>query len=248
MSAESRSHWRRVHEYVLGVCEATQSYDFFSRSVACIDRLIGCVAATALVAERDGSIGEIALSRAVAGTADPSLLDRFNARYRYLAPSLNPMVLARSVTDFSDYERTPYVDEFIRPNGWWSSAYAAGGPFLLSLFRSKGDALFSTREIETLRVITQHLNNHFRLLTTVDRSIRPRMTNAELAPHAVPLTRREVEIVHCLVRRMTAREIAVFLGISPRTVEQHIANMYEKLDVHCRQSLVRLVAGQETNA
>ena len=44
-----------------------------------------------------------------------------------------------------------------------------------------------------------------------------------------------------LALRMTAREIGSSMFISHRTVERHIANMYEKLSVHNRQALLRSV-------
>jgi two-component system nitrate/nitrite response regulator NarL len=43
------------------------------------------------------------------------------------------------------------------------------------------------------------------------------------------LTRRETEILRLLAGGRTSRQIASALGISPRTVESHIAKVYEKL-------------------
>lgn len=48
------------------------------------------------------------------------------------------------------------------------------------------------------------------------------------------LTEREVEVLQWLARGKTNREIGVVLHISPRTVQNHIANVYEKLGVYSR--------------
>jgi DNA-binding NarL/FixJ family response regulator len=66
-----------------------------------------------------------------------------------------------------------------------------------------------------------------------------RVTAAELAPNSGLLTRREAEVLAHLALRMTAKEIASALLVSHRTVERHIGNVYEKLDVHDRETLLR---------
>ncbi len=53
-----------------------------------------------------------------------------------------------------------------------------------------------------------------------------------------PLTRRELEILELLVRRLSAKEIAHHLVISDRTVKRHTANIYQKLGVNSRQQAV----------
>jgi two-component system NarL family response regulator len=48
------------------------------------------------------------------------------------------------------------------------------------------------------------------------------------------LTQRELDILSALSRGLTDREIAQQLYISVRTVQSHLAHIYEKLHVHCR--------------
>lgn len=54
------------------------------------------------------------------------------------------------------------------------------------------------------------------------------------APNALPLTRREADIFHWLGHGKTNREMAVILGLSPRTVEKHCERLFEKLGVENR--------------
>jgi LuxR family transcriptional regulator, maltose regulon positive regulatory protein len=47
-----------------------------------------------------------------------------------------------------------------------------------------------------------------------------------------PLTLRELEILHLLGQRLSAKEIAAQLNLSPNTVKRHRANIYQKLGVN----------------
>jgi DNA-binding CsgD family transcriptional regulator len=57
-----------------------------------------------------------------------------------------------------------------------------------------------------------------------------------------PLSRREMEILRLLVRRLTDREIASTLFLSPRTVESHVARILDKLGVENRRAAVATAA------
>lgn len=81
-----------------------------------------------------------------------------------------------------------------------------------------------------------------------DIYVHPAMTRSLLRqPAAAPsrrgtpapaLTPREVEVLRLLVRGNTNRQIAGLLGLSPRTVESHRANLMGKLGLESRVELV----------
>jgi LuxR family maltose regulon positive regulatory protein len=50
-----------------------------------------------------------------------------------------------------------------------------------------------------------------------------------------PLTNRELEIIELLAQRMSNKEIAGKLFISPETVKRHTINIYQKLGVNNRR-------------
>lgn len=52
-----------------------------------------------------------------------------------------------------------------------------------------------------------------------------------------PLTWRETQISQYVVNGLTCKEIAKILGLSPRTVEVHKANLMKKLGVHSKAEL-----------
>ena len=61
-------------------------------------------------------------------------------------------------------------------------------------------------------------------------------------PELDKLTVREREIATLVVDGLTNAEIGARLGISPGTVGRHLANIYERLDIHSRAALAALAA------
>ena len=57
-------------------------------------------------------------------------------------------------------------------------------------------------------------------------------------PLPEPLTKREREILHCLVDGLSNKEIAQQLVLSTGTVKWHLKNLYNKLNVHTRSQAV----------
>jgi ATP/maltotriose-dependent transcriptional regulator MalT len=58
-------------------------------------------------------------------------------------------------------------------------------------------------------------------------------------PSADPLSKRELEVLHCLAAGMSNQEIAQKIVVAVGTVKRHINNIYNKLDVHSRIQAVR---------
>ncbi len=55
------------------------------------------------------------------------------------------------------------------------------------------------------------------------------------------LTEREQQVLNCIVRGETVKELAARLGIVPSTAEGHVRNIYEKLEVSNRAGVVARV-------
>jgi LuxR family maltose regulon positive regulatory protein len=53
-----------------------------------------------------------------------------------------------------------------------------------------------------------------------------------------PLTEREMEVLALLQKRMSTKEIAAALFITPGTVKRHTHVIFQKLDVHTRREAV----------
>ena len=61
-------------------------------------------------------------------------------------------------------------------------------------------------------------------------------------PILEPLTERELEVLGGLQRRLSNKEIAEELAISPLTVKRHASNIYGKLGVASRRQAIRRVS------
>ena len=59
-----------------------------------------------------------------------------------------------------------------------------------------------------------------------------------IEPLVEPLTEREMQVLELLARRLTDREIADTLVISPFTVRRHLDNISQKLGARGRRTLV----------
>lgn len=56
------------------------------------------------------------------------------------------------------------------------------------------------------------------------------------------LTPREQQVLRLVAEGATSREIAAHIKLSPKTVENHRANLMKKLDVHSKMELIRYAA------
>ncbi len=68
--------------------------------------------------------------------------------------------------------------------------------------------------------------------------------NQQIIPQ-LSLTARENQVLHLMIRRFSNTEIAEAVGISERTVRFHVSNIFSKLRVHDRRSLLATLAGLE---
>jgi DNA-binding CsgD family transcriptional regulator len=64
---------------------------------------------------------------------------------------------------------------------------------------------------------------------------------------ALTLTPTEAQVARLAGAGLSTRDVAAELGISPRTVETHLASLYGKLGVTSRAELGRVMALRETN-
>ena len=56
--------------------------------------------------------------------------------------------------------------------------------------------------------------------------------------NAIRFSRREIDVVACLLKRRSTKKIASILGMSPKTVATHLRNIMLKLEVNSRDSII----------
>jgi len=67
----------------------------------------------------------------------------------------------------------------------------------------------------------------------------PSTSRADSAQRAVRLTKREIEVLSLIAQGHSSKEAADALYVSKRTVDFHLANIYDKLQVNNRVQAFR---------
>ncbi|WP_290057694.1 helix-turn-helix transcriptional regulator [Amycolatopsis solani] len=143
---------------------------------------------------------------------------------------------AAALTDLADLRTLrglPFYTDFYRPRGTVDQLLCVvqvddRHGRVLTLSRSRPG--FSARDHDLVELLTPHLAQAFA------RHERPAVR--PLAGTAPALTARELEVARLVARAATDREIARRLGISPRTVQKHLQQIYRKLGLASRTELL----------
>jgi DNA-binding CsgD family transcriptional regulator len=146
---------------------------------------------------------------------------------------------------WNHYRDTEYDTDFNRPMnlgqtvgiGWMDELN--GREMVITMHRTRGSHPFTEADASTLRLIRPLFSRVWNLSRENDILRRECYYPAELDVGTDILSSREAEVAHLLLHRISMREIAGRLGISPRTVERHALHIYRKLDVANRRELVR---------
>jgi len=74
-------------------------------------------------------------------------------------------------------------------------------------------------------------------------NVAQRFVNRRISPQWKPkLTKRENEILGLIAQGLSSKEVAATLFVSKRTIDFHLANTYEKLQVSNRVQAFRIAA------
>lgn len=68
------------------------------------------------------------------------------------------------------------------------------------------------------------------------------ITEQGLEADAIKLTKREIEVLTLVIEGRSSKEVADMLYVSKRTVDFHLANIYDKLQVNNRVQAFRRAA------
>jgi DNA-binding NarL/FixJ family response regulator len=124
----------------------------------------------------------------------------------------------------------------------------ADEPFVLEALGAgaSGYVLKDTTATELLRAIAEAAAGRRYLSASLAGSLRgldhERPPATEGADRYEALTAREREVLQLVAEGLTSRAIAARLGVSPRTIESHRANLMAKLRTPTTAGLVRFVA------
>ncbi|MEV6875733.1 helix-turn-helix transcriptional regulator [Amycolatopsis sp. NPDC051128] len=158
-----------------------------------------------------------------------------------------PLGTSAALTDLADLRTLrglPLYTDFYRPRGTIDQLLCVvqvddRHGRVLTLSRSRPG--FSRRDRELADLLAPHLAQAFA------REERPPVRPVT-ATTSVLLTAREREVAGSVARASTDREIARHLGISPRTVQKHLQQIYRKLGLTSRAELIVHLSGRDGSA
>jgi DNA-binding CsgD family transcriptional regulator len=252
-----RIPWLKVHDYLLQVESCATPREFMLTASAEVQKLIPYDIAAGFFSTNDGKSLE-AIGPPV------SVKTSYNTYYRTRQPSYLSGLKGHDhwdvpigpVTNWYKHKNLEYAVDFMIPNELCKGLTKTQGPFALltgipeqqitlAIFRSRLAPDFTDTDVAILDVLNQHLGNLYKILHRKEELAGPALSVQAITERFHSLSRREAELCCLLARRLNTAEIGAYLFISPRTVERHIENIFEKLDVRSREQL-RTTLGVET--
>ena len=252
-----RIPWKKVHDYLLQVERCQTIREFMLTASAEVQKLIPFDSAAGFFSTNDGK------SLEAIGPPE-SVKTSYNTYYHarlagYLLGQSkrkgNWKVLFGPVVNWREHRNLEYAADFMIPNGFSKGLSRAQGPFpqlaqfteqqtTLAIFRSRLAPDFTDTDISILEVLNQHLGNLYTILRGKEELPNPALSIQAITERFHCLSRREAELCCLLARRLNTTEIGACLFISRRTVERHIENIFDKLDVRSRGQLRRTLGVQ----
>ncbi len=111
------------------------------------------------------------------------------------------------------------------------------GPDLIPLLRELRSQAIATAYVD--RILDVYgVGVESETLPEYGRTEMPPVLNPEAAAMIAEFTNREMDVLHLLNERLTNKEIAEKLHLSPYTVKQYTLSIYKKLDVNGRRQAV----------
>lgn len=233
--------WKQILDY-LGEVGAERDLDsLLWRSIVALDKIVPFDSGALHMTNSAHDI----LPSSRMFRAPRKALEDYIDYYAKLDPSrdnLPPDAGATAASWVRDVGHIELVDDFLLPNNVRSSAgmclYDAAGRLcaFVNICRSSAKG-FREAEVATLELLHTHVSNLVAGYTA--EGALDSYTPAELQDTCRLLSRRELEVARLTCKRLTAAQTGTILRISPRTVEQYLENIYDKLGVHGKEELAR---------
>ena len=152
--------------------------------------------------------------------------------------------LAWGQVEWEDYRDSEFVTDFARPirMGRTLTNVAPGMEVFLNVHRTFRGPRFTDREEAILRVLSRQVDNTYKSLALLDELSSRAMPSAPKIAGRFPiLTMREAEVLSLWIRGLSSSLIAARIGVSARTVESHLAHVYDKLGLRSKaEAMARL--------
>lgn len=148
------------------------------------------------------------------------------------------LILKKDDTLPSVAGRCPLSEAHDTSSGILCVLFGESGPLgALMLTRNRNRPYFTQRDIAILGALGPHWA--LQLEKAYEKGQYQALCGAEIK-EAYGVSRREIDVISCILYGMTIPEIGIKLAISPHTARKHLENIYRKTGVNNRVSLMKL--------
>jgi DNA-binding CsgD family transcriptional regulator len=245
MFGEQNLPWRQICDYLAEIGIENNITTFCDKSICELGRLIPYDSAILYL----GEMNPLQIEKMKTFHLSSQYIDKFLNYYINLDPYLLQFAFAVKpvIAEWTEFRDTEFMIDFFKPEGIQHSLAIPlntirGSKQLLIGLHRDGKCEFTERDLLIAGAIQPHLVNFCSLLLNNPKNPSESGLDWKI------LTKREREILALLGQHCTPAEIATKLLISRRTVEFHIANIYEKLKVrNKRELMLKLTQPAEAN-
>lgn len=250
MAAIQEKDWNHINSILVEIYSMDDMKDIASKLLKLMRLLVNYSQAYFIVFDEDGEIDQKV--SAFEGINRPKQLRYMEYFYKmdyvnYICDFSKTKVFRDTdILEESVRQQTPFYKEYMKPQGipyGGGLVLAKHGKILgiLNFFRSEETGDVTDRELRILEIIKDHLINILASSMsnsgTIDGSKSWSMKELE----KYQLSKREEDVLNCLMDGATNIEIAQDLCIAESTVKKHVYNIFTKLGVNSRMQLIQLV-------
>jgi DNA-binding CsgD family transcriptional regulator len=213
----------------------------------------------------NGDSEEVDWAATISIATDKEWAVRYRDHYRHEDPLYQDQFLSGGdvfktddVVPYARLVKSEYYHDFLRPQRAFSELIIrlrSGGRFVgvIDVMRSKDQPVFETSDVLKAAILAPHITSSFENAVLFQELreerdlLRARLNGTSGGPDGAvrsrrpALTRREADIVRCVARGYTNKEIARMLSISLLTVEAHLKNIFQKTGASNRVHLLTCV-------
>jgi DNA-binding CsgD family transcriptional regulator len=217
--------WPRLRDYLLQVSTCRTLDDCMRAACVEMQKVIPFDATAGIFRMHDNFN--------IAGVGREACQEVYNGYYRKRAPRIR-----ESIVDWHRYDGE-YQEDFLFPNGMHKAVrrVVAEHNTWISVVRSRRAPDFSEVDVDILALVEDYLNSLFESFKKLKGPPDPKLSAEGIAEQFRVLSPREAEVCSLIASRLNTAEMAARLFISGRTVENHVANIFDKLDVRSREQL-----------
>jgi len=152
----------------------------------------------------------------------------------------NVVILDLRMPKATGIEVTRWIRRFFPEMGVLILSAYDDDPFVMAALEAgaNGYVLKTASPEELIAAVRAVHRGQSALDATIAQKLLRRLTGRSSTVVVEPLTPREREVLQLVAQGLTNRAIGRRLGISDRTVQGHLANIYEKLQVNSRTEAV----------